>query len=1128
MTRTEAQRIAIETHDKSLCVDAGAGSGKTSVLVERILYLLEHRHATLDQIVAITFTEKAAAEMKERLRRECRKKAPDDNPELLNFWRRIERRLESARISTIHSFCMGLLKEHALSLGKDPDFGILTEPESFLLRAEVIEETMHELLESDDPSAFRLATEFRRAEWFDMLRAMLNDRSVVARIAVEHEVSSAPPLLDDWTRVVETHTRRQSAELVASPLFVGGIRDLAGLAGQCTEPGERREVLRCTLLKEMEQAANGTDHSDRARAFAAIADLNAVGGSKKKWASHDAYDSVRDILNSVKEAVKKQGIAAIDPALLSRAAELTVDLLAVYQHTLAALNEAKLRRNAYDFEDLIAQTLEVLRDNRRGNDSVRVRVARSITYLLIDEFQDTDSVQLEIARLLAGVESGPQLFIVGDAKQSIYYFRGAEVEVFRSAREAADEVVRMDTNFRSLPDVLTFVNDFFAKSALLRTVEDPYGPMGWHREPEGDCHIEFLIPETMDNAKAPDYRDAEAELLASRILALCDGSSRVRVFDQKLNGKRDAVFGDVAILLRSFSDVYRYERALRTAGVPYSVVAGVGFYERQEVVDLRNLLTVLVDPWNEMALLAVLRSPIVGLSDDALVRLSGFPARSGGLAATFYGAANTGDPAQDARLERGRRLIEELRACRDMPLGAFIHRVLDKTELEAIVLGQFLGVQRAMNLRKVADLAAGFARTQSATLTSFVRYLSEVTATAIREGEADVGADGGDAVTVMTVHKSKGLEFPIVAVADMGRAIQGSNRTALAHHRTMGIAVKVTDAYGDRAAPPLFQAITQSRNAEELAEQARVLYVAMTRARDHLLLCGPPNATKESQWLSAFDGVYGLYDREDGAEFSGEGWRACVRRKAAPVRASSKVDADPALPDWEIVRARTSPVAAVESPRSSVAVTTALKAFDERDGEHDSERTPPFRPDGMDPAVRGTLIHRFLELWDFQPDSSETIDEFLIAECPLREMRANLREELGALTARICDSELGKAIRTSKSLHKEAPFALRLGDCLVKGTIDLQLDDGAVIDYKTGQRTPEKHARYERQLRLYAGAMQQLRGALPSHAYLLYLDDPSESWACEVDISESLVNTALDELRGALVAHPSGSKAGIH
>jgi ATP-dependent helicase/nuclease subunit A len=1127
MTRTEEQRIAIETHDKSLCVDAGAGSGKTSVLVERILYLLEHRHATLDQIVAITFTEKAAAEMKERLRRECRTKAPEDVPERLNFWRRIERRVESARISTIHSFCMGLLKEHALSLCKDPDFSILTEPESFLLRSEVIEETLHDLLESDDSPAFRLATEYRRADLFEMLRVMLNDRNAIARIAEEHDLSNATALIDDWRRIVDSYIERQSAEFVTSAIFVDAIASFHSLAGQCIDSQDRREELRRVLLSEMTNAVEAKVYQDRVRAFDAISALDSRGGSKKKWISEDAYDSVRDILKSIKEGIGDRQIDKVDSALLTRAAELTADLLAVYDRIRSALEDAKQLRNAYDFEDLIAQTLQVLRDDRRGADSVRSRVARSIKYLLIDEFQDTDSVQLEIARLLSGVEGGPQPFIVGDAKQSIYYFRGAEVEVFRSAREAADDVVRMDMNFRSSPDVLNFVNDFFARSNLLNAVEDPYGPMGWHRDADGDSRVEFLIPETIDGARAPDYRDAEAELLASRILEMCADSTRVQVFDRTLNATRRAGFGDVALLLRSFSDVYRYERAMRNAGVPYAVVAGVGFYERQEVVDLRNLLTALVDPWNEMALLAVLRSPMVGLSDDALVRLSGYPQGNEGLAAAFYGESTIGEPVQDSRLTHGRQLIGELRECRDMELGALIHRVLDRSELESIVLSQFLGVQRAMNLRKVAELAASFARIKNGTLASFVRYLSEVTATAIREGEADVGAASGDAVTVMTVHKSKGLEFPIVAVADMGRAIQGGNRTAFAYHRTMGIAVKVADEYGERVAPPVFQAISHRKTEEELAEQARVLYVAMTRARDHLLLCGPPNATKETQWLSAFDSVYGLYDRADGAEISGDGWRAIVRRKPGSVRATSNVDREAGTFDRHELLARIGAIQPAETKRSSIAVTTVLNAFDDRDEELDSKHTPAFRADGLEPALRGTLIHRFLELWDFQPSPSETIAEFLLAECPLREMRAHLSELLPALTERICASGLGKAIAASKLLQREVPFALRVNETLVNGTVDLLLGNGTIVDYKTGQRTPDKHARYERQLRLYAGAMLQLRGALPPRAYLLYLDDLSEGWVCEVCISESNVSATLDELRSELSAHSNGPAAGV-
>ncbi len=603
---------------------------------------------------------------------------------------------------------------------------------------------------------------------------------------------------------------------------------------------------------------------------------------------------------------------------------------------------------------------------------------------------------------------------------------------------------------------------------------------------------------------------------------MCAGPTPTQVYDPPQNRRRDAEFGDVAILLRSFSDVYRYERALREAGVPYSVVAGVGFYERQEVVDLRNLLSVLVDPWNEMALLAVLRSPIIGLSDDALVELSGFPRRTEGLAAAFYGDISISDPAQNERLTRGRGLFAELRAFRDMPLGAYIHVVLDRTALEAVVLGQFLGVQRAMNLRKVADLAASFARTQNATLSSFVRYLTDVATTAIREGEAESGADAGNVVTVMTVHKSKGLEFPIVAVADMGRAVQGSNRTSLAHHRTMGVAVKVTDDSGDRATPPVFQAISQTRNTEELAEQARVLYVAMTRARDYLLLCGPPNATKETQWLCAFNDVYSLYDRQNGAEIAGDGWRVRVRRKPGSVPSPSDTEADSDAPDRAIIGQRTAAIAPAETPRRSVAVTVALHAFDEREGEFEPNRAPSFVPDGRDPALRGTLIHRFLEFWDLRSEPSETIREFLLAECPLREMRNTLDRELGALADRIRKSNLGNMIDKGKSVRKETPFALRIGDRLVKGTIDLLLDDAVIVDYKTGHYTLEKHARYERQLQLYAAAIRQLRGASPARGILLYLDDSSEDWMREVDISESPVHTTLEELRSRLVTDTTG------
>jgi hypothetical protein len=329
----------------------------------------------------------------------------------------------------------------------------------------------------------------------------------------------------------------------------------------------------------------------------------------------------------------------------------------------------------------------------------------------------------------------------------------------------------------------------------------------------------------------------------------------------------------------------------------------------------------------------------------------------------------------------------------------------------------------------------------------------------------------------------------------------------------MGIAVKVTDGQGDRISPPIAQAISKRQCDEELAEQARVLYVAMTRARDHLLLCGPPNANRETQWLTSFDSLFGLYARENGAEFSGDGWRARVLRKPPSTCAASTAKLSPPIPAWDVIEARIAPIPTSETLRKSVGVTTALGAFDERDMEDEYQHGRQIHPDAYDAALRGTLIHRFLELWDFRTPPGEIVDEFLLAECPLRLLRERLGAELRDLASRISASELGRSIAAGKNVQKEIPFAFSLGERLVKGTIDLLLDGETIVDYKTGGRRTETHLKYERQLRIYAGAAGLLRGMRPTHAYLLYLDDPAPTWQCEVDVSKPLVDATMDMLR---------------
>lgn len=1110
MNRTESQRRAIETTGLNLCVDAGAGSGKTSVLVERIVHLIERERVPLDAIVAITFTDKAAAEMKDRLRRECHRRAPADDPAKMTFWRAIERRADSARISTIHAFCMALLKENALSLGMDPDFAMLSEADSHLIRTDTIDEVVRGLLHEEDEGAMRLVTVYGVPLVKSILDLMLKDRSALERLLLLENVRSPGELLARWKERTRAERLRLLRELQEGSDLAALRRRLDAYAGACSKPDDGREQMRLRLLEIVAMIRERSDCGVLCDAAAELAACDARRGSKKCWASEDAFEGVREVRDALKPLVETHRIASCDDAVESEAAQVTFDLIGVFDKVRAGLRRTKRIRTAFDFDDLIIETLTVLQDVSRGEDSVRARTARSIRHLLIDEFQDTDGAQLEIARLLAEAPGGPELFIVGDAKQSIYQFRGAEVEVFREARAEAGETIPLSINFRSLPDVLEFVNDFFARAELLSDVEHPYVPMKASRAAAGGEHIEFLMPESMDDAKASDYRDAEARLLAGRIAEMCCGPRAVEVCDPRHGGLRPARFGDVAVLLRSFSDVYQYERAFRIAGVPYTVVAGAGFFERQEVADFRNLLTILDDPWNELALAGFLRGPIGGLSDASLLLLT----HASGLAAAFHSDRPLSDAEQNGRLVAARALLADLRQRRHAPLLELLRYILDRTGLEAIYLAQFLGIQRASNVRKVLELATSYARTPAPSLGSFVRYLEEVAAAEIREGEAAVQSDDANTVTVMTVHKAKGLEFPIVAIADMARGPNVRQSLPVTWRRNHGIAAKTLGDDGDYQECPMYRIAQAAREREERAERARILYVAMTRARDYLLLCGAPEqgGDRNNSWFAALREHYRLTDRADCDTFGGRGWTAVMRRLSSDARVP-EARTTPAPPDRDACLRRIASVIVPEAASYGLPVTHVARLLATTQDAH-----PPASAHGANrnyATYRGTLAHKALELWDLRSDPSALIAA-LADSAPLqRADRVKLSEDLSLLLSRFARSEAAQRLASSSSSH-EIPFVLRLGEHAVHGVIDVLLGDGTIVDFKTGKPHPETQAQYETQIRLYAAALRMLKGLESPAAYLWYLDCADDNWLVPVDVSRARVDDTLAQVLQAL------------
>lgn len=1122
---TTEQRRAVEARGKLVCVDAGAGSGKTRVLVQRIVDLIERDRVELNRIAAITFTDKAANEMKERLRRACREKAPKDDPEKLSFWRRMERLVDLSRICTIHTFCSGILRENALSLRLDPDFAVLTDPESEVIRSEVVTAALHALLESDNPEAHLAAREYGLYALTEIVHELIAQRGSADSLIGDGV--GVDNIGDAWSRKLPIVEAELLRIVVRSRKLRYFLNMLDGYAGHCSDPSDKRESVRAALAGLLRQLTREREAAAIRSLIAQIRGLRADAGKKSKgvlvnWESEEVHDDIKDILNKVKDHLKTVESFVVDPEGDARAAEVTAAVLHVYRHAADALRDAKRTRNALDFDDLIAKAAVVLRDGAKGEDSVRARTARTLRHVLIDEFQDTDSVQYEIARQLSDAPGGPDLFIVGDAKQSIYYFRGAEVDVFRQARNEAGSALPMLGNFRTGPNVLAFVNDFFASSDLLAAVESPFAPLVQGRDAYVDGAVEFLVPEAREGAPIDSYRQDEALMIAASLAEIATGS--VTVVDANTRETRPARFGDAAILLRSLSNVHLYERALREAGIPYSLVAGKGFYERQEVIDLRNLLAILADACDEMALTAFLRGPIAGLSDDALVALAGGIGAPRGVLAGFVSDAALDDAEQNDRLRSARELVARLRTKVEQPLHEFLQTVFDLTGLEGIVLRQFMGPQRVSNLRKVAALADSFSGAQPPSLRAFVRYLDDMAAREIREGDAAANTDDTQHVTVMTVHKAKGLEFPIVYVADLGREPRASDSRTVVLHKDYGIAAKIVGPDGEYQAPAMHRGISSIRADEELAEHARLLYVAMTRARDHLHLCGAPVKPGSASWMGAFDEQYGVCAFRDGEEVTGSGWKATVRRGLSKRTEVKQAAAEPPDVDIARIRLRIGPLPEPVPERSTIPVTELLYAIC-GDAEISARARGASYAAGVSSLKRGTLFHAFFERWDFRADPEAAIQSVLRGESLDDGAARAFAHDVAQSVARLRGSGIWERIANAAQLDREVPFLLRIDGFVVRGALDLILDGNTIVDYKTGIPSEDELRRYETQIQLYAAALRELAGTHASRAYLIMLDRDGNV-VHEVDVSPSAVDRALQLARSALPALVASCAAG--
>ncbi len=865
MALTCEQQRAIEQRETSVALSAGAGCGKTRVLTERFLLELDPQcrdsrgPARLGQLVAITFTERAAREMRERIRSHCHRRVCECDDREAPHWLGLLRELDTARISTIHSYCAALLRSHAVQSGVDPQFEVLVEHESDTLLAELRREYVCDLLASSQPQVIELAATYGLETLGEMLCAFVALRR---KIDWEHWLSqTAEQLVTIWQRYwEEVYHPTCLREISESP----AARRLLDIIAHEPPPDAVMRNRFVTLSKLLPRLPHSKTPLQDMEKIAEEARVQG-GGGKTAWSSPKVYDDFKQAAEQLRKMVKAvQQHELFRPEAARPAAEASLAIFRLAYGLHQRYEQRKQQLGVLDFDDLLIKARDLLAGPNAAQ--LRRKMSQQLRLLLVDEFQDTDGIQVELIKSLCddGLRSG-KLFLVGDYKQSIYRFRGAEPQVFQQLRQEMPEEGRLPLtlNFRSQPGILHFVNALFCDA--LGPDYEPLRPNKPQLSP-GPI-VEFMWASLQESPDAPQDAEArralEADWIARRVRDLLK-SQRPLVSYQPSEGNKSWQLrpvrpGDVAVLFRALSDIHHYENAFQQYGIDYYLVGGHAFYSQQEVFDILNLLRAVDNPADQLSLLGALRSPMFGLLDETLFWLAQQP---GGLWHALWNQSFPADVTGQQRraLEFAAATLQQLRQIKDrLGIADLLRQLIDRTGYDAVLLAEFLGQRKLANLHKLVEQARQLDARGIFSLADFITELAESVAQMPKEPLAAVHGENTDVVRLMTIHQAKGLEFPVVIVADLNRK-SNPTRDKAVFTPEIGPAVRY-QSKSERCVTGV-DLYLKAQQREDEAELVRLLYVATTRAADYLILSSSLGGRGEpSSWIKLLEA---RFDTQEG------------------------------------------------------------------------------------------------------------------------------------------------------------------------------------------------------------------------------------------------------------------------
>ena len=1075
---TTSQQQAVAARGNVL-VMAGAGTGKTKTLVARCLDCLEHDRAALDELLIVTFTEAAAAEMRQRLRKSLEEKAAAAPAE--NFWPEQIARFDLAHIGTLHSFCLRLVREHFYELGLDPQLAILDEGEARQLADETLDEQFQAHYAGDD--GFSIAVQN-----LIQIHGGGRDEKIRALISRLHNYSQTRPdaagwLADQINQFSAAEPTEWQGWLLAA---IAGWRDEWLAVLEDLKIGNEKSAELAGVLQRLKM--NFTrEHAAEVLEQIISADGNWPAKRKTilRQPLKDLFDETA-FLAALAPVKKGSDPLAEDWSWVRGHLET---LLRLAQTFAEKFSERKRTGGVLDFHDLEQFALKLLWDFPAGQPTAVARAWREkLKFVFVDEYQDINAAQDKIIAALSRDGAEANRFLVGDVKQSIYRFRLAEPKIFRDyARNWQGEngrVIPLAENFRSREALLDFANSVFgrlmreeiggvaydANACLKFGSPGTRADFGVSKNPEPRVELLLRLKPGRDEAAADDEladladADKEARLVALHLKKLVGGEAKHEIWGDEEKHFRAAEWRDAAVLLRSPAGKAEiFAKQFERAGVPLVVARG-GFFDSREILDLLSLLQLLDNPLQDVPCLAVLRSPLVGLSLDELAEI-----RLAAKAKHFWTALNSIQNSKFKIKNFLERFARWRKLAKQHSLSDCLEAVLAETLYLDWLRAQPRGAQRAANIERFLILAQSFDQFQRQGLFRFLKFIEAQREAGTEPDAPDIAAE--NAVRLMSIHQSKGLEFPVVVLPDLSKKFNEQDRHGeIIFDEEYGLCPKVKPPHTGRRYPSLPHWLAQRRQRRELrGEELRLLYVALTRARDTLILSATLTEKKWETLWSQPEGVTlqkiaGANSFADwlGLWFSAQSpkpdvqsarhgewpqlrWRLVEEEEldVAEKAESGKRKAETTLPtldDAAVEKLRAvlrweNPFAAAMQRKAKASVTELRRAAEESDAEAEpvfarplavpKKRNAKSDVRKLSAADVGTAHHKFLQHFAMEKAGDlATEAERLVKENYL------LADESAALDlpalAKFWSSELGEKIRANAAqVRRELPFTAR-------------------------------------------------------------------------------------------------------